>query len=225
MDRIIPSSLGEVEGPLAYTVEQAADGSYSYEHRQADVGAVARCLGGSPSPDTPQAVQPPEVPPAGVAAPGGGILRELGLCEWDGCRALTRRQKRFASAKCCGLWHDSLHPRINPPSEVGAQECVGCVLGWEIVDGKHRADVYSEARGGTDNIPCTRAGSIKARIAALLSSDGRNRTGDQIAYELRISGATALRELRKLRHDGARISMQRLHGPSRPAVYFMSREA
>jgi biotin operon repressor len=134
--------------------------------------------------DTPQAAQATEVPPAGVAAPGAGIL-----CEWDKCQPLTKRQKRFASGACRAAYHDSLHPRINQP-------------GVEPLCGE---------------------GSIKARIAALLSGDGLNRTGDQIAYELRISGATALRELRKLRHDGARIHMQRLHGPRRPACYWMVR--
>lgn len=34
-------------------------------------------------------------------------------------------------------------------------ECIGCELDWEIVDGRHYADVYSEAAGRTDDIPCT----------------------------------------------------------------------
>jgi len=72
--------------------------------------------------------------------------------------------------------------------------------------------------------PTSGEGPIKARIRSLLAGDGRNRTGDEIAFELRISSATALRELRKLRHDdGAQVHMQRLHGPSKPAVYWMAR--
>ena len=166
--------------------------------------------------DTPQAVQPPEVPPAGVAAPWRGLplhvyrarrglsfgmcalcgcsqgaVEQHALCAWDSCAPLKHPQRSFASDACRSAYHDSLHPRINQP---GVEPACG-------------------------------DGSIKARIAALLSSDGLNRTGDQIAYELRISGATALRELRKLRHDGARIHMQRLHGPRRPAVFFMDRAA
>lgn len=37
-----------------------------------------------------------------------------GHCEWDQCRPLTGRQKRFATDACRAAWHDSIHPRINP---------------------------------------------------------------------------------------------------------------
>lgn len=63
--------------------------------------------------------------------------------------------------------------------------------------------------------------AIKQRIRELLT-DGHQRTTAQIAFDLRVSEATAARELRKLRLElGAPVQMARLRGPAKPAVYWL----
>jgi predicted ArsR family transcriptional regulator len=67
--------------------------------------------------------------------------------------------------------------------------------------------------------------SIKERIRAHMA-DGQQRTTAQLAFDLRISEATAARELRKLRRElGAPVQMARLRGPARPAVFWLPQPA
>lgn len=139
----------------------------------------------------------------------------------------------MTNSPACQPWPDrGLAAVAAPPAGrlCERQECLQPLTGHQkrFCSGRCRAAWHDQIRpriNAPGVEPACGEGSIKARIKALLA-DGHQRTGDQIAFELRVGGSTALRELRKLRtEEGEPVSMARLYGPSKPAVYWMPVQA
>lgn len=84
-------------------------------------------------------------------------------CEWDRCRPLEGRQKRFASDACRAAWHDLNHPRINPPEPLKRKASIRELVLGILSDGSwHSAHRIAEMIRADKHSVVARISQLKA---------------------------------------------------------------
>lgn len=153
-------------------------------HENAPASVAAPAAG---SPDDPHAyVEGFRVHPAGgfPVCSRCGYIRQasLHLCQFDACRLLTGRQRRYATGACRAAAYDQEHPRIAAPGvEPAGGPPIQTLIAALLADGRQRTapEIAYEIRRDSATVARElrkmRAKQKQARLVAVVPGGGHER--------------------------------------------------